>query len=71
MKKKPMSTMEEINIPDYTEVKNDRKFWKNLLRTILGTTISIILTFGTNSLILWNRKANDRKMTAMMVLSNI
>ena len=42
-----------------------------MLRTVLGITISIILTFGTNSLIQWRRKANDRKMTAMMVLSNI
>jgi len=42
-----------------------------LLRTVLGTTISIILTFGSNALIQWNRKAKDRKMTAMMVMSNI
>ena len=43
--------MEEIEVPD-VEIKNDDdNHWKNLLRTILGTTISIILTFGTNGLI--------------------
>ena len=41
-----------------------------MLRTVLGTTISIILTFGSSALIQWNRKAKDRKMTAMMVMSN-
>lgn len=46
-------------------------FWKSLLRTILGITISIILTFGTNGLIQQHRKEKDRKMTAMMVMSNI
>ena len=69
-----MENMEEIDIPDYTvenEEKNDRRFWRNLLRTILGTTISILLTFGTNGLIQQHRKAKDRKMTAMMVMSNI
>ena len=42
-----------------------------MLLTILGITISIILTFGTNSLIQQYRKVQDRKMTAMMVMSNI
>ena len=50
---------------------NGNNFWKGLLRTVLGITISIILTFGTNALIQWHRKAKDRKMTAMMVIGNI
>lgn len=57
-------------LPAKTE-KGGKSFWRNLLRTILGTTISILLTFGTNALIQKNRKAQDRKMTAMMVMSNI
>ena len=62
---------DNIDLPE-TETENDGKnFWRNLLRTILGTTISIMLTFGTNALIQRNRKAQDRKMTAMMVMSNI
>lgn len=36
-------------LPAKTE-KGSKSFWRNLLRTILGTTISILLTFGTNAL---------------------
>ena len=71
--------MEDINNPlvtvsdvSETSIKgNGKNFWKGLLLTILGITISIILTFGTNSLIQQYRKVQDRKMTAMMVMSNI
>lgn len=63
--------MEEIDAPDAQTVKEGKKFWRNLFRTILGTTISILLTFGTNALIRQHRKIQDRKITAMMVLSNI
>lgn len=63
--------MDNINPPDSQTVEGGNKFWRNLLRTILGTTISILLTFGTNALIQQHRKVQDRKMTAMMVMSNI
>ena len=71
--------MEDINnpmvavsdVPETSTKGNGKSFWKGLLLTILGITISIILTFGTNSLIQWHRKTKDRKMTAMMVMSNI
>lgn len=71
--------MQDINTPqgpalevhDTSNKGNGNNFWKGLLRTVLGITISIILTFGTNSLIHWYRKAKDRKMTAMMVIGNI
>lgn len=63
--------MEGIQAPEAQTVKSDGKFWNNLLRTILGTSISIILTFGTSALIQQHNKAHDRKMTAMMVMSNI
>ena len=70
--------MENIEVPNDQTVNGEDKtiddsnrYWRNLLRTILGTTISILLTFGTNALIQRQRKIQDRKMTAMMVLSNI
>lgn len=63
--------MENIEVPNAQTVKGNGKFWNNLFRTILGTTISILLTFGTNALIQHHRKVQDRKMTAMMVMSNI
>lgn len=63
--------MENIEVPDTPTMKEGEKFRRNLFRTVLGTTISIILTFGTNGLIQQYRKAQDRKMTAMMAMSNI
>ena len=58
--------------PTHNQTDKGRKnFWGNLFRTVLGTTISILLTFGTNALIQQHRKVQDRKMTAMMVMSNI
>jgi hypothetical protein len=56
-----------------TPTKNNGRndFWKSLLRTVLGISISIILTFGTNALLLYRYAAKDRKMTAMMVIGNI
>ena len=64
--------MEEMpSIPNAQTVGENNKFWKNLLYTVLGTSISIVLTFGTTALIQQRRKAKDRKMTAMMVMGNI
>lgn len=56
-----------------TPTKNNGRndFWKSLLRTVLGISISIVLTFGTNALLLYRYAAKDRKMTAMMVMGNI
>ena len=64
-------TVEDVESTKNQTEKGSKMFWGSLLRTILGTTISIILTFGTNALIQRHRRAQDRKMTAMMVLSNI
>ena len=45
--------------------------WKELLLTIIGTTISIILTFGTAAYLDRCERVDDRKMSALMVMSNI
>ena len=45
--------------------------WKELVLTIVGTTISIVLTFGTAGLLDRCQRIDDRKMSAMMVMSNI
>lgn len=64
--------MEEItSLPDPPKMDNDNNFWKSLFRTVLGISISITLTFGTNALIMHRGKVKDRKMTAMMVMGNI
>lgn len=45
--------------------------WRELFLTIVGTTISIVLTFGTAGLLERCQRVEDRKMSAMMVMSNI
>ena len=39
--------------------------------TFLGTTISIVLTFGTAAWLDHRQQIKNRRQTAMMVLSNI
>jgi len=60
---------QEVSSP--TDSLGGTRIWKFLLYSILGTTISILITFGTGALIQQHRKAQDRKMTAMMVMGNI
>lgn len=45
--------------------------WKWFLTTVLGTTVSILMTFGTSALIERHQRNKDRKMSALMVMSNI
>ena len=44
---------------------------KGFLTSVLGTTISIILTFGTSALIESKEKADIQRQTAMMVIHDI
>ena len=46
-------------------------FWKQLGMLVLGTTVSLVLTFGTAQVIEKKQRANDRRLTALMVMSNI
>ena len=48
-----------------------RDFWKQIFIIIIGTTISILLTIGSSQLLERRQRAKDRRLTAMMVLSNI
>lgn len=45
--------------------------WREMLLTMVATTISIVLTFGTAGLLERCERIKDRKMSAMMVMSNI
>ena len=50
----------------------DKRPWiKDLLVAFAGTTLSIILTFGTSALIEHVNRNKDRRLTALMVLSSI
>ena len=44
---------------------------KEMALTIIATTISIVLTFGTAALLERCQRNEDRKLSAMMVISNI
>ena len=66
--------MEKTNTVIPPEVKvngNHGGFWKQFGMLVLGTTVSLVLTFGTAQLIEKSQRAKDRRLTAMMVMSNI
>ena len=44
---------------------------KGFFTSVLGTTVSILLTFGTSALIESKEKANTQRQTAMMVIHDI
>lgn len=48
-----------------------RTGWEQLILSVLGTTISIALTFGTNTLVNNHKKKSDRRLAAVRVMSNI
>ena len=53
------------------ESNNSKGWWKEFLKICLATTISIVFTFGTAALVDSCKRVKDRKMTALMVMSNI
>lgn len=66
--------MENPNIVTPPEVDPTPKhggFWKQIGMLVLGTTVSLVLTFGTAQLIEKGQRAKDRRLTALMVMSNI
>lgn len=46
-------------------------FWKQILMTFIGTTISLVLTVGTARMLELRQRVKDRRLSAMMVMSNI
>lgn len=60
-----------IEVPDNPQVDKGGKLWKTLLLTFLGTTMSILLTFGTSTLVQQHRRMQDRKMTVLMVMGSV
>ena len=48
-----------------------KSFLKQVGMIVLSTTISLLLTLTVLQLLTWQNKKSDRRLTAMMVLSNI
>ena len=46
-------------------------FWKQIGMMVLGTTISLLFTISVAALMEKNQRAKDRRLSAMMVMSNI
>lgn len=61
----------KVRIPLFARTWAKGSTMREVFLTIVATTISIILTFGTAALLDRCQRANDRKMSAMMVMSNI
>lgn len=59
------------SVPKSKVAQPSNKLWKNLLYTFLGTTISIVLTFGTSQLVHQHRIKRDRNLSAMMVMGSV
>ena len=71
---KNINNMNKPNIvpPSKVDDKGIRGgFWKQFGMLVLGTTVSLVLTFGTAQVIEKKQRANDRRLTAFMVMSNI
>ena len=66
-----METLDIINPPEVNVTPKRGGFWKQLGMLVLGTTVSLVLTFGTAQLIGKAQRAKDRRLTALMVMSNI
>lgn len=61
----------KFRMPKLGQMQSGKSMLRELLMTTLGTTISIVLTFGTSAWIDQQQKEKNRRQTAMMVLSNI
>ena len=66
-----MDTSNIINPPEVELKPGHGGFWKQLGMLVLGTTVSLVLTFGTAWIIEHHQRAKDRRLTALMVMSNI
>lgn len=66
--------MAKLNIirPPKVNVKTPKgSFWKQIGMIVIGTTISLVLTITAAQLMEHHQRAKDRKLSAMMVMSNI
>lgn len=65
--------MPKINIikPPKISVDARKNFWKQILMIVVGTTISLLFTISAALLMEKHQRSKDRKLSAMMVMSNI
>lgn len=61
----------KIELPHRIELKKHNGFWKQIGMIIIGTTISLVFTIGTSMMLEVRERANDRRLSALMVMGNI
>lgn len=61
----------KIELPHRIELKKHTGFWKQIGMIIIGTTISLVFTIGTSMMLEVRERANDRRLSALMVMGNI
>lgn len=66
-----MNNLDIVTPPEIEPNGKGGGFWKQLGMLVLGTTVSLVLTFGTAQIIEKKQRAKDRRLTALMVMSNI
>lgn len=52
-------------------MKEKNTAWKDLLKTIIATTFSIMLTFGTAAIIERNKQAKERRQIVLMLMYDL
>ena len=62
----------KVRMPKFTRKPQPRSYWvRELLLTILATSISIVLTFGTAYYLDHRQKMNSQRQMAMMIIHDI
>ena len=61
----------KIELPKSFKSKKHIKFWKQIGMIFIGTTISLVLTIGTSMMLELRERANDRRLSALMVMGTI
>ena len=61
----------KFKMPKFGRDLTVKGWFKEVLMTFLGTTISIVLTFGTAAWLDHRQQIKNRRQTAMMVIANI
>jgi len=61
----------KIELPQNIEIKKHAGFWKQIGMIIIGTTISLVLTISASMALELRERANDRRLSALMVMGTI
>lgn len=61
----------KIELPQRIEWNKHAGFWKQIGMIIIGTTISLVLTIGASMALELRERANDRRLSALMVMGTI